>query len=289
MAFIIAGALLGGLVLDALLSKDGNTKAQVAVDALTKDITNVINNTSTFVNKYVDVSQNVTFSVGQTGSVTCTDGGTLINQTISGDIKFYDQVTNDTVTNIQKLIENNVNSSLDQTSKEVKDFLSGSSGGDVTANIKTRINNIIETNITTNSLIQIMQDFAFSQNAAITINGMYHGPCTIDQTILIRIVSSTIANNIVNVVSQDSSITDISNALKQASERESKGLGDFIKEAFDGLSSGLKLIVIAIVIIAIIALIGGVLYLIIQSKQSSAGTKGYMKNPIYRTSTTMSS
>uniref|UniRef100_A0A6C0LXH2 Uncharacterized protein n=1 Tax=viral metagenome TaxID=1070528 RepID=A0A6C0LXH2_9ZZZZ len=282
---LIAGALVGGLILDALLHKDGDTKVKISVNVLTEEITKVINNASTFVNKYVRADQNITFTVGETGHVTCVPPDVnFINQAITGDIKFFTTITNDTATNIKAMVEANIKDSLDQTSKEVKDFLSGPAGGDVVGSIVNNITTKIETEITNNSIISIAEQYVFKQNAAITINGTYEGPCTIDQDIMVRIVSNTIANNIINVVSEASDITNIANALKQTSDRESGGIGDFFKKAFEGLGSTMKYVVIGLVIIAIIGVIGGIIYLKMKGGlPGGGGAGGFMKikNPAF--------
>lgn len=243
----------------------GNTKSHQMIDAASKifnkDITNVLqkNVNNTFTNILAPQSAKLI----NKGTMICPPGAPLINQKIHGKFIVINDITADTANDIKILLKDKVRNDLSQIQKIVSEA-GGNWGSNIdsknSVDLSTELENIIEKNITHETLNEIVNQFSISQDGVVKNLGTISGSCTINQDMALDYTSSNIIASVIKNAYESEVIKEIENKIKQEQVVDIKGLSDIITAVGESVSGVMQAAMGPLVIIGILGflfLIGG--------------------------------
>jgi hypothetical protein len=232
-------------------SQDNTVKTNSTT--LAEQITNVVQRHSTNISTAANLNQTMVLSIGPSGSLTCPNGINIV-QNMVGNFNYISKVDDAMTTDIKSAIINNLNENVKTMSQTTQDMLSTALNGKNGTDITTSISNIVKSNLTNDSLIQVAQSVNPTQTLTIPINGVLASGagCTFTQNMCIDVFSSNIVDLVSKTVAQNmqsntgTTTTDVTNVAT------SKGLNDIISSVTDFLTKsaiGLYIIIGVVVIV----------------------------------------
>lgn len=247
-----------------LWSKSENRFSPVLdLSVLNKSVTNILKTSSNVSTSTIQGTQTARIEVDAGGVMKCTSGSGIIqNQT--GSMSVVTKVTDESTNQMKNLLL----TELDQDMQILQDVTKELGGGSVAgeeevineSNLKNELKNIIENNVTTENLNDIINSIVFDQDGTIHIKGYYEGPCNIDQTQLIELQATTILSNIQKAMTESEVVTKAITKIKQEQKVELKGLADLVDSVGEAVSSMINAAfgpIIIIGIVVVVFLLGG--------------------------------
>lgn len=211
----------------ANISRNDITQIQEIVNNI---VYNVINQNKFTVSNVISNNQKVTIRNGPTGRILCKGGlgGLQINQNINSTLKSVNTASSSVMNQLTTELQSALVSKIDQFMKGAYETL----GNVFTVNdqrnsiyLRQSILNYIETNITNEFLVSIINSVVNVQDAEIINDGLIEGDdCIINQDILVKLESEAISNSIVNNAVSNKAISTASSIIKQDNEIKVKGL-----------------------------------------------------------------
>jgi hypothetical protein len=298
----------------------GSSKSKQVInimnDISNKSVLNILQRNMNEQNTTVRTVQNARVKLGPRAYVECTNAnGTLINQTLNGTFRVLSNTDAQTTSDLKSFFENNLDNDISQVISQMQQMGGGIGNMNKHDNymqIKNQVQNLIEKNITQESVNRDIKQFKFEQNGDLQILGYYKGPCTfINQDMLLELQANGIVSSLAKAVTEDRTVNEIVNKASQETEIVQTGIAevvDSIGEAVSkvvkavgttmmmpliilgvaaliilggggalakGVSSNKKGIVIGLLVIGVILLIGGVIwYFVNKQKQQQQDEKG---------------
>lgn len=250
-------------------------------DTLNQVVTNVLTSTSNVVTNNVSAGQSVGFII-KNSTVTCDPPtASLVSQRMTSDFKMVTQIGEETTS----AIKNVLNSAADTTSDTFQKVLS-SAGSLSYADSKNKtelsniVKNIIETNVTTETLNQIINNFSYNQDANITIeDSTFTGPCEVSQDMVVQLQTSAILNKVASLIEDNTQVADIVTKAETTQDITQNGVPEVIDAMGSAVAGALTaayipLIICAVLTVCIVSLLGGGVLANANASQPGADTGG---------------
>lgn len=237
-----------------------------------KNITNILNKSTNIQTNSVEANQSAKI-VGLAGSTIICTSGTGIYQTQKGTVNFVSEVDDTTVSEIKNAMESDLDTKLEQfqsTSAEMGSTLGSYINQENETSIKNEITNIIESNVTTEKVNEILNQVQFNQDGSIEIAGYYEGPCTIDQTQTINFQAANIISNLAKAISDNETISSAITDVKQSQELELTGLATLVTSIGEAIADVATAAMGPLIIIAV----AGLIFLMMGGKLAGSATGG---------------
>ena len=186
---------------------------------------------STTINNLVDVTQVNKLKIGKTARILCKELNiTQLNAT-KMDMKYLDSVSNEMANDLKAQLTSEVNNTVSQIQKIIRDISLSSSNDQQTMDIITRINQVINSSVNVETLNKILRQTVTFQGNDLVINGTIEGDlCNIRQAndLQLKMFAQTVTSNIVTNVLDDQIINRIVNDIKQSQEIVQVGLASLL-------------------------------------------------------------
>lgn len=225
-------------------NNQSNTSTMSTVnDIISKNITNVVNNTINTTNQNCSGTQDVSVTFGP-NSVTTTNCPVKIGQSMSIDCKtqsYFQQQNDQTLqTQVNTALDNSLNSNQSNESASLTLVPYNQQSSTNIQNLNNYIKNIVEKNLTSNVTNQCLAIAKGAQNGNFVFNGTCNGPITFTQDMLIKQYSDCIASSVNQILTNDSNIQKLANTTTSSQSNTVSSVGAIV-----------AVIVIAIVLIGI--------------------------------------
>lgn len=231
----------------------GSSSSKMVTDLDTsivqQNVTNILNKQKSRVSNTIQNVQDIKIVIE--GEV-C--GNIILTQKMVAEMDFVDQVNSQTALSIKSQMQNDITNTTGQTFQKISEMLGnimGRTNTDITAKIATRVEQIVEKNITMDKLNEILKDIVNTQTATITIKkdvGCKEGSSSdiiVDQDMLVKIASKSIIDDVVNLATDDQVINSVVNSANQTAIIQEKGLND-IMSTWAGIFTGPAAIVLIV-------------------------------------------
>ncbi len=199
----------------------GNTTSAEAIstqynDTLNKTITDIASSVTNSVTNMGTAGQ--IMNITNNGTIDC-GSGFKMSQTLTGAMKVFNQFKE--TDNIQLLatIKNALSADNSQVAKSASDILGGvdsSTKSLAVSNITNRVENIMETNITSTTLNESINAVTLNQDMTLINNGTIKGAvCIMSQDMVLDMQTSSLADKIMDAIVKDEAINTIVSSNKQ--------------------------------------------------------------------------
>lgn len=231
-------------------------------DISTKQITELLTENRTNVN--TRVIQNLNIKLVIRGDLK--KGASLnIRNKVQGNVKIRTEIQKNFKTQIDALLQNQLNQSFDQDNKVVNDIFSTLFGKGETSNIsdiKTYVSTEISKKISQINYDNLFSELRNNQDISVEIGGDVYDTINIEELSEFQFQAISIVNAVQDIVLNDKVINSVVQGVKQKNDVENKTLNFF--------GGDLSKILIAV---AVIAAIGAVIFLVWKSQsQKSSGS-----------------
>lgn len=224
-------------------------KITINNDLVQQLVTNVMISNKNLLDIHTTTS-NVTNILSCPGSLLdCGPDGLNVNQITNSQqyvINDFNEVTSGRfISELNTAIQNSVN----QMTKDVRDFLAAEPSGRNEADLITKIQNLISTTFNKDNLNSIRIETADVNTTNLTVCGTIRASaCNITQQIQVNTFVNNVMNSLTTIITKDTVVTSVINDIIQYLESITKGLGDILAW-------------IALIIVALIA--GVILFLLL--------------------------
>ena len=240
----------------------GNTETHLSQTVADTATTSVINNALTQNTNQVDtlikLGNSYTLEVGPDGVLNCGTGGFDLTQTNNATATITTNISQSTANTLITALQNELTTSGSQTNSLVQGFLTNIGQNTNTSSsqdIYNTINSVIENNVTTENINNILNKLTLSNNGVIVINGQVSASqCEALQTNIANFVATQIFQTIINAAISNTVLTRAAAAATQSNTVQQNGLDSLVSSIFSGLSNLLTSSTIVIVVICIIIL-----------------------------------
>lgn len=229
-----------------------------------ENITNTLIENISTTSMVTKIAQNIDVEAGE---IYCPDGFNIVQRN-EASIGFTQQLDTDTTTNIRNAINNEIDRNIEQDYESRRGWGSNVNQ-EVRNNIELRniLRNVVNDSLTHRNIQHIIGNQQVTQDIKLRVGKLTGGNCNIDQRSVINIVVQQLMNTVMNrLVDNDTSnraLEIIAQRLKQISNGPLESLGSKKSEKKAPLMYGA-------IALAIIALIGGTIALIIRAASRSA-------------------
>jgi hypothetical protein len=226
-------------------SNQSNLSLEVVNKTLNKDVTNIITDNTTNAKNILTLDNTVT--IQNSGTYNCPQGGT-ITQKNAGTMKVVTKVSNQATDNLKSFLTTSITTKAGISNKLIQGFLSGIgqvNNNNLDMSIRSQIKNIIEKNITTNNLNNILNQLSALNKSTIQNTGYIAGVgCDILQENTASLQAENIISSLYNSIISDSTLNQITTDATVSNSVTQKGLDDLISS----LTGPLAIIVIGVLI-----------------------------------------
>jgi len=202
-------------------------------------ITNIVKTSAVAASTMLAVNQNISVNIKCSGDLhwDCTDWEW--NQSIQAQVNVVSSIDQTQASDISSLITNDIENESSQTMESIFNVLSGIGEARVqtqSTEFITRVHDIITNNVTSEFIINIVNQNTFNQNNELTVkvdgNCYFSGEkCKMLQDVSVSVVAENIINTLVTIVSRDEAINRIVSDSKQDLKVEARGWDVVIKAA----------------------------------------------------------
>ena len=254
---------------------DKDNSLNVTTNILSQIVTNVNNSLSNKIINVFTATQSNQIRIGKMS------GSTLnVTNFVNADIKYMTSVDNTVTSQISQQLIDTISQKIDQMNSTEQELLSKALNGQNKTDIMTTINKVVQNNINTTVLNQIITNTAFVQNNVLNIGELTNSRVNVTNDMFITAVMQTVAKNIIN----SNEITDMQNTIdnnvKVQNKDESKGLNSIV----DSITNMIKDIGMAWIIGVAVICVAAILFLPMIIKAMSGGSGGSSKKNVPKVS-----
>lgn len=238
------------VVLSVDCEKDNSLN--VTTNILSQIVTNINNSlTNKIINVFV-ASQANQIKIGKMS------GSTLnVTNFVNAQLKYMTTVDNSVTAQISQTLIDTISQKIDQMNSTEQELLSKALNGQNKTDIMTTITKVVNNNINTSVLNEIINHTAFVQNNILEIGELTASQVNVTNDMFVSAVMETVAKNILS----SNEITDMQNTIdnnvKVENKDESKGLNSIV----DSITNMLKDIGMAWIIGIAVICVAAILFL----------------------------
>lgn len=233
-------------------------------------VTSILSQDSNTTTVGASATQSIIISIGPSGRWLCA-GGLSINQTLSANVKFLTNLTSQTQASVMNLFTQAINNSITQQNAITEGWLSNLPQGSSVTDVKNILTNAVNSSLSLSNINNIVQQYNFQQNIVLNINGIVtsQSDCSISQDMVLDLISQDIINSVITAAASNQTFNQLTTASAQQQTITATGpLQDLTGLVTGAISAGG--IIVAIIIVAIIAGLGFILYEMLKNPE---GTK----------------
>jgi hypothetical protein len=232
---------------------DASSSVSLTNDTTNKDIVNVLQRSAQSVASSTLMSQDITFAPCPYPSAVVWNcpGGFTVTQTMKGDIKTITDISSSQVTDIKAILSNKVQQNAKSGSDASTMFLSLSDSKSYsTVDVANHVTNVIEHNITQQTMKSIIDEYNIKQKMTLPACGTINAStCSFNQDMILSLVASRVIDEVTTALSSDTFL----NSLKQSGDSTAKAKVSLLNLDFDSIAKMVLACVLLVVIMGIVA------------------------------------
>lgn len=239
------------------------TKTSIDASALTSTITNTITRVSQSTTASSMNLNTVKIVVGRDTVSPC---DIYVSQSINSETIASGTLKQGGMTEIKRDIVNGLNAQIDQAAAATSQLGGGQSSASNTTDIKSHVENLIETNITDDTYNSALSE-SLSKNAGeLYIGRDCKAKINFDQNIVSQVTAINLLDKVQEVLSSDSVVNQFTANVSQTSTATSEGLGGVIDSILGGIQgifgvgADMAKTIAAIIACVICVALGGAVY-----------------------------
>lgn len=252
------------------------TKTSIDASALTSTITNTITKVSQSTTASSMNLNTVKIVVGRDTAAGCDIG---VKQSINSETIASGTLKQGGMTEIKRDIVNGLKSQIDQSAAATSQLGGGQSSASNTTDIKSHVENLIETNITDETYNSALSE-SLSKNAGeLYIGRDCKAKINFDQNIVSQVTAINLLDKVQEVLSSDSVVNKFEADVKQTATAKSEGLAGLVTSLFDGVAKVLGVpagaaqnMIIACAILCCLCCMGLVAFMLSPAGQNATST-----------------
>jgi hypothetical protein len=245
-----------------------STQIKQCVEVLNKNVTNIMSKTSQTSGQDVSAVNSYKIRITPTGEFNCKKVN--MSQKIQMDAKTKSMLQLKDSNDLMNVMKSAVDQAAKSSSEQVNGFLSATFGKqDTNVDISAKLQNIVETNISKESINSCMQTIKALNNEELLIEGKYNCDEQISsQDIAMNVVSECITNSITDTLMKNEQIAKAVQDAETKSKQENKGV-DSIVDSFTGIFKNWTYIIAGFIGLIVFIVIIIVILKILKSDNSS--------------------
>jgi len=236
------------------MGSNQSTEISSTVDIFNKNLFNLMISTKNQATQSCVTNQHINTSFRNSTIENC---GIDISQQATVSCNLSSMFSDQSSTSLSTLIKTAMDQTADSSNDSTQSFLATAlSNQDSNMDLKTYITNIVEKNITMETVNTCISSSELKQDGTFVFDGMKincgnKGNIEISQNIQLVALADCVTNKITDILSTDTNITDLLQKLSQENTSSQKGISELI----DSIAKMLGTVGIIIAVVIVVALL----------------------------------